>query len=67
MYVIPHHPCLYLGATAESDPDPNSGFEFFSILGTAKDLEHSVDRWMSDPIPEDVVLFSGTKSPFGNG
>jgi hypothetical protein len=35
----------------------NSGFEFFSTHRTAKDLQHSVDRWKSDPIPEDVTLF----------
>lgn len=35
----------------------NSGFEFFSTHRTAKDLQHSVNRWKSDPIPEDVVLF----------
>jgi len=38
-------------------PKTKSGFEFFSIHRTAKDLEHSVDRWKSDPIPEQVVLF----------
>lgn len=38
-------------------PKIKSGFEFFSIHRTAKDLEHSVDRWKSDPIPEEVVLF----------
>jgi hypothetical protein len=35
----------------------NSGFEFFSTHRTARDLQHSVDRWKSDPIHEDVVLF----------
>jgi hypothetical protein len=38
-------------------PKMKSGFEFFSIHRTAKDLERSVNRWKSDPIPEEVVLF----------
>lgn len=41
-------------------PDMNSGFEFFSVHRTAVDLEHSVNRWKTEPIPENVVQFLET-------
>jgi len=38
-------------------PDIKSSSDFFSVHRTAKDLDHTVNRWKSDPIPQDVILF----------
>ena len=37
--------------------DPKCPQDYLDSHATAKDLEHSVNRWRSEPIPEEIVLF----------